>query len=460
MAKDMDGSGSATDALTVSQAMQIAKRELESITVKIIGEVSEYSANARYKAVYFTIKDEGASLPCMMWKNRFEACGTQIQIGSLVELTGKFTLYAAKGRMNFDVFSIELAGEGKLRMQVANLAKKLQAEGLMEPSLKKTLPAFPERIGLVTSPRGAAVYDVLRTLRRRYPQAEVVFAGVGVEGSNAPREMSSALQAVQEAGVDVILLVRGGGSFEDLMPFNDEGLARTIFSLQTPIVTGIGHEPDTSIADMVSDLRASTPTAAAEAVAPASSEIDMTLKSKLDGISKLMTDRFAKTSMVLEGIAQKPVFSDPMRMFETEAHFLDDALQRISSALPKYMADFQLRLARDRTLLAAGLKGLTLKPANDAKGNALRLQAAGKKLLDPYKAQLSSRCASLDALSPLGVLERGYSITRNEEGKVLSSSKSISAGDGISVQMRDGTLGCIVETIKREEYAMEEINGK
>ena len=264
----------APPALSVSAAMQMAKQSLESVTVRIVGEVSEVSVKAGYKAAYFTVKDQNAALPCMMWNNRYRSAGVQLAVGQLVEIAGRFTLYAAKGRMNFDVFSLNLAGEGDLRLKVANIAKKLQAEGLTDPARKRPIPAFPECIGLVTSPRSAAVHDVLRTLRRRFPVATVKLAGVPVEGANAPAGIIEGLRCVVAAGSQVVLVVRGGGSFEDLMPFNDEQLARAIAACPVPVVTGIGHEVDTSIADMVSDLRASTPTAAAEAVSPSTESLD------------------------------------------------------------------------------------------------------------------------------------------------------------------------------------------
>ena len=249
----------AAPALSVSAAMGLAKNALEEVVVRLVGEVSEVNDKPGYKAVYFTVKDEKASLPCMMWMNRYQASGVALSVGALVELTGRFSLYAAKGRMNFDVFSVSLAGEGQLRLQVANLARELEAMGLMDPARKRPLPAYPEAIGLVTSPRGAAVHDVLRTLRRRYPLARILFAGVPVEGPGAADGLVDGLAKVVFAGAEVVLLVRGGGSFEDLMPFNDRRLARTIAACPVPVVTGIGHEPDTSIADMVADVRASTP---------------------------------------------------------------------------------------------------------------------------------------------------------------------------------------------------------
>ena len=272
----MDGQPVAQEsqALTVSAAMALAKGALEGIVITIIGEVSEVSIKPGYKAAYFTVKDSSAALPCMMWNNRYKQAGFDLAVGQLVELTGRFTLYAAKGRMNFDVFTVSLSGEGRLRMQVAAIAKKLASEGLTSPERKRPIPKFPERIGLVTSPRSAVVHDVLRTMRRRFPVAEVVLAGVPVEGVNAAAGIIEGLRCVVSSGVEVVLVVRGGGSFEDLMPFNDEALARAIAACPVPVVTGIGHEVDTSIADMVSDMRASTPTAAAEAVSPARENLE------------------------------------------------------------------------------------------------------------------------------------------------------------------------------------------
>jgi len=176
--------------------------------------------------------------------------------------------------LQFVVRQLEPAGEGRLRMQVAELARRLEAEGLMSPERKRRIPSHPSRIAVVTSPRGKAVHDVLRTLRRRYPLAEVLVAGVAVEGDGAPSEIVEGLRVAAAAQPDVVLLVRGGGSYEDLMPFNAESVARAVVASPVPVVTGIGHEPDTSIADMVADLRASTPTAAAESVAPSVEELE------------------------------------------------------------------------------------------------------------------------------------------------------------------------------------------
>jgi len=169
-------------ALSVSDAMRLAKRALEQLCLRVVGEVSECTVKPGYKAVYFTIRDEYAVLPCLMWRDAYDDCGMDLRPGMLVEATGSFTAYAPKGRMQFQVRALNPAGEGVLRLQVAALARKLEAEGLMNPDRKRPLPVFPQKIGVVTSPRGKAVHDVIRTLSRRYPAAELVIAGVQVEG--------------------------------------------------------------------------------------------------------------------------------------------------------------------------------------------------------------------------------------------------------------------------------------
>ena len=252
--------------LSISEALDVAKGSLEKLKLRVLGEVSEVNVKPGYANAYFTLKDETGTLPCQMWHDRFEKCGITLEVGMMVELVGRFSLYPKKGRMHFQVFAISVAGEGMLRQQVAMLQRKLEAEGLMAPERKVPVPAYPMKIGVVTSPRGDAIHDVLRTTRRRFPLAHIYVAGVPVEGARAPEYIVEGMRACFRARVEVILLVRGGGSYEDLMPFNDEQLARAIVKCPIPVVTGIGHEPDTTIADLVGDLRASTPTGAAEAV--------------------------------------------------------------------------------------------------------------------------------------------------------------------------------------------------
>lgn len=417
--------GAATSRpLSVSEAMQAAKRSLESITVKLIGEVSEVNAKAGYKAVYFTVKDDGASLPCMIWLNRYHQSGVQLCVGQRVELTGRFTLYAPKGRMNFDVFSISLAGEGDLRRRVAELAQRLEREGLMATSRKRTVGSLYEHIGLVTSPRGAAVHDVLRTIRRRFPVARISLAGVAVEGSQAPQGIVSGIDACVRAGCEVVLVVRGGGSFEDLMPFNDERLARAIAACPVPVVTGIGHEPDTSIADMVADVRSSTPTAAAERVSPDSSALLRELDARAASMSTSQRLAIERYEARLGYVASRPLFKDPHLLFSTDLLTLDLLHDRLSRALPECLAKDSLHLT-------------------DAQR---RLCTCAKTSFERFEHELALRAGRLHDLSPLAVLSRGYAIAKDEEGSVVRSVYAVHDGDKLDVAVSDGVISCSVNS--------------
>lgn len=418
-----------TKALTVSAAMALAKRSLEDITVTIVGEVSEVSVKAGYKAAYFTVKDSSAALPCMMWNNRYRASGMQLAVGQLVQMTGRFTLYAAKGRMNFDVFSISLAGEGDLRLKVANIARKLQAEGLTDPGRKRQLPPLPEQIGLVTSPRSAAVHDVLRTLRRRFPVARVLVAGVPVEGATAAAGIIEGLRCVVASGAQVVLVVRGGGSFEDLMPFNDEALARAIAACPVPVVTGIGHEVDTTIADMVSDLRASTPTAAAEAVSPSKESLDAFFASRRESLKAGSGRMLEQLGARIARVADRPVFADPLQLFAGDAQALDIAADRLNRALPN-------ALERSTQAVEAERK---------------RLHAAGPNLMSRFDHQMRSSAARLHDLSPIAVLSRGYSIARTESGRIVRSVDQAPDGSLIEVSVSDGRLTCEVKSSEHDQ---------
>ncbi|MDO4532360.1 MAG: exodeoxyribonuclease VII large subunit [Coriobacteriia bacterium] len=436
---------SKSNALSVSAAMALAKTSLEQLVVTMVGEVSEVSDKAGYKAVYFTVKDDRSSLPCMMWMNRYHATGVVLNVGALVELTGRFTLYAAKGRMNFDVFSLRLAGEGNLRMQVAQLAQKLQAEGLMAPERKRPIPKYPESIGLVTSPRGAAVHDVLRTLRRRFPLATVRLAGVPVEGRDAPLHLRHALETVAQSGVEVVLLVRGGGSFEDLMPFNDEGLARAIAACPVPVVTGIGHEPDTSIADMVADVRASTPTAAAEAVSARKENLDqgfLNAAVRLERAAKRTIDGL-ETS--LEAIASRPALNDPQAIFAQDSLGLDALATRMHRAIPIGISKDRSALEHSSALLSRIGSHIGATQGTQLDEARRRITRAGTTLSAPYERDLAVAASRLNDLSPLTVLSRGYAIARDSERHVVKSINQVSGGDHLEVSVSDGTISCTVD---------------
>ena len=329
-------------------------------------------------------------------------------------------------------------------MQVANLAKKLQAEGLTDRARKRPLPQFPSKIGVVTSPRGAAVHDVLRTLRRRYPLAEVFVAGVPVEGPNAARSIVDGIKCVYDAGVEVILVVRGGGSFEDLMPFNDERLARTIAACPTPIVTGIGHEPDTSIADMVSDFRASTPTAAAEAASPSREELESILSSGVQSMCSALSRRLSREAAWVDSVSSRPLFTDDMYLTGALAQTLDFKADRLARAIPVGISRDASALSHAQARLAGVLPLMMASKSSSVDKLALRLRQDGASITNQFENDLSLKAARLDDLSPLRTLARGYAIARDSEGAVVESVKDVNASQSLDVMVSDGVIACQV----------------
>jgi exodeoxyribonuclease VII large subunit len=421
------------EPLSVSQALNLAKASLSKVSATIVGEVSELSDKPGYKAVYFTLTDESSALSCLMWRNSFSAAGIEIKQGMLVEVSGVFTVYAAKGRMNFDVRTLKAAGEGDLRLKVAQLAKKLEAEGLMAQARKRALPTFPGAVAIVTSPRGKAIHDVLRTLRRRFPLVEVMICGVPVEGATAVASLIEGLEVAQSSKAEAILLVRGGGSYEDLMPFNDERLARAIAASTIPVVTGIGHEPDNSIADMVADVRASTPTAAAERIVPHADELNEALR-RLQGVmTRLLNGKLDQAQNRFERLRDRPIFTDANQLFTPYELQLEGASARLYQALPQ-------RLAGERAITETA---------------RIKLSAVGARLLTPYANAMGISAARLESLSPLKVLSRGYSIVFDDADHVIDSIDKVDLHQHINIRFADGVIGGSVDAKQRVELFSE-----
>ncbi|MDR2673178.1 MAG: exodeoxyribonuclease VII large subunit [Coriobacteriales bacterium] len=459
-------------ALSVSAALELARSHLEGIALTVIGELSDVTDNPRYKAVYFSIRDKTSVLPCVMWRRSHGHQPLTLKDGMLVEVSGHFSLYAAKGRMQFDVRTMVLAGEGQLRLRVAQLADKLQAQGFMDPGRKLLLPELPQTIALVTSPRGKAVHDVLRTLKRRYRLAKVLLFGTLVEGKDAPARIIKALHAAGQSSAELILLVRGGGSYEDLMPFNDEQLALAIADSPLPIITGIGHEPDTTIADMVASLRTSTPTAAAEAVAPDSAEILRSLEGLQAALLTNATNLLGNLDVHLASLKGRPIFADPDALLRGRSQYLEQSEQRLTAALPAGINTDKARLnALSARMVQVGgslpnrvgsrflvledrvaRSGLTLTTTYRSwyENTETRMTRSGQTLTSRFQGQLERGAGALEGLSPLAVLRRGYALVSDENRPVLASVTQVTAGQGLNVRLRDGIIDCLATKVREE----------
>ena len=435
--------------ISVSDAVALAKGAVSAWpTLVVSGEVSGFRGpNARSGHCYFEVKDEGAAMSVIVWRGTAAKMGFQLRDGLTVQLTGRFDVYKASGKLSFVASRVEAAGEGLLRQQVAELARRLEREGLMAQERKRRVPVFCSRVCVVTSLSGSVIEDVKRTLARRNPLVEIDVVGCSVQGSEAPATIVRALSTAASARPDAILLVRGGGSFEDLMCFNDESVARAVAACSVPVVTGIGHEPDTTIADMVADRRASTPTAASESVAPAIDEVERQMlqrqvrlgramsaalefrAQRADALARLMSGAMdaglTRRRMEVEAMGARRCLTDPLSPVRDREADLMQTEQRLHDAIPR-------ALARDREATERA---------------AARLLELAPRLLRPAESTLARLAASLDALSPLSVLARGYAIARDGAGHVVKDAAALSCGDGVRVLLGTGSFEATVTAV-------------
>ena len=428
--------------LSVSEALGIAKGRLDGLPrMEVSGEVTGFRGpNARSGHCYFQVKDDSSAMDVIVWRGVHEASGVELRDGLQVQLSGKFDVYLASGRMSFICRRLRVAGEGQLRQQVAELARKLEREGLMAPERKRPIPRFCTRVAVVTSLSGSVIDDVKRTLRRRNPLVELLVVGAQVQGPGAPESLMAALVTAAKARPDCVLLVRGGGSFEDLMTFNDEALARAVAACPVPVVTGIGHEPDTCICDMVADRRTSTPTAAAESVAPALDEIASTIETRAERLGNAFAQALEghrQAQAVLEGRLREAqrgqLARERLRVDALAAH-------RCLQDPDFFVASRAAQLAQTEQRLHDALPRLIDARQRSTEELAGRLAAVGPRMLRPFADECAARAATLDALSPLKVLGRGYAIARDGQGHVISNVGQVSPGDQISVRVATGTL--------------------
>ncbi len=402
--QQMDLFASPEKTLTVSEVTRIVRAAIEDEpalqNVWVTGEVSNFS-QPKSGHWYFTLKDADAELRCVMWRSMAASQAHTPKDGDALEVHGGLNVYEARGQYQLYADEVRPAGEGALYQEFLRLKAKLEAEGLFAPERKRALPAWPRRIGLVTSPTGAALRDMLDTLRRRFPLAEVVLAPSAVQGPSAAAELVSALQRLNAAAQpDVILLARGGGSLEDLAAFNDETLARAIVASAAPVVSGVGHETDFSISDFAADLRAPTPTAAAELATPDQVEVRAALRDGALQLARQMAAGLREQRWNLQAMAER--------------------LQRRSPAV---------RLLGDRQRL----DDLSHRAQRALRGQARHLRTT-----------LAGMQAKLVALSPDGVLARGYAVV-SRDGQVVSAADQVQPGQRVDVRVRGGRFGARVE---------------
>ncbi len=432
--------------LTVSEVNRIARQHLESLHVKVMGEVSRLNTGYPY-FVYLDLRDPEALLPAIIPKYDFLNLDFSLEEGMLVVVEGTLTLFEKQGKYQIRAERIRPFGEGEIQRRIEALKRKLAVEGLFDDSLKKPLPVFAERIGVVTSPRGAAVRDVTVTLGKRFPPARVFIRGVLVQGPQAVEEIVGALEFFDRVfPVDVVILARGGGSLQDLEPFNSEQVARAISKMSVPVITGIGHEPDITIADLVADHRASTPTGAAQAAVPDKAEVLSSLEKTYSVAVKRVFSIINAWSFRLGMLVSRPVFTRPNLMLEKFIQIWERDAQILYESPSR---GIQTSAERIRAVLASSV---FKRPRIIFSGYERKLESAVPSLLSSAKRDVSKNeeaflrlRAKLEALNPTAILKRGYSITfSKKDNRIIRSPVEVERGDEIRVVLSEGAIGAQV----------------
>ena len=418
--------------LEVSQVNQYIKEMMEADGLLnglcIRGELSNYK---KYPSGhhYFTLKDGQCALKCVMFRSSAMRLRFRPENGMMVLAAGRITVYPRDGVYQLYCVSMSPEGAGDLSVAFEQMKKKLADEGLFAPEHKKPLPQFPHRIALITSGAGAAVHDMLRILNHRYPLAQVKILPVRVQGVEAPGEIAGALDYCNRYKLaDLIITGRGGGSMEDLWAFNEEIVARAIYRSEIPVISAVGHEPDVTIADYVADLRAATPSNGAELAVPDKGELLELIENRQARMVSSLEKQLKLFRQQLELRKNARVLQSPMQYFQDRQLQLDHLTVRMAS----YMTA-QLNLSRE-----------ALQRRQE------RLPVGMKIQLDGQRKQLESMAGRLDAMSPLKVLARGYSITENSRGQAVRSAHDLAPGDHITIRLQKGSLAAQVETIEED----------
>ncbi len=433
------------EVLSVSQLNNRARLLLEDVFsgIWVEGEISNLARPASGH-IYFTLKDSQAQVRCALFRQNAARVRQALRDGLAVKVRGKVSLFEGRGDYQLILDAVEPAGDGALRLAFEALKEKLGAEGLFATERKIALPAHPKRIGIVTSPTGAVIRDIISVFRRRAPQVELNLIPTAVQGREATAQIVRALQRADAQGFDALILARGGGSLEDLWCFNEEAVARAVAACVTPIVSAVGHETDVSIADFVADVRAPTPSAAAELLAPDSSELVQRLHNLQRRLVLQMQGRLARERLRLDGVSKR--LRHPGERLRQQAQRLDDLDMRLRRAFNQQLANQRERLARLDARLAAQHPGRNLALLRQRlDGLAERLPRAMQGQLRSQRQQLGALAAQLQIVSPLATLGRGYSILLDERGQAVRSAAQTQPGQRLKARLSEGELDVRVE---------------
>ncbi|TQV64768.1 MAG: exodeoxyribonuclease VII large subunit [Halothiobacillaceae bacterium] len=438
--------------LSVSALLRGVKDMIEQgfPLVTVEGELSNL-ARPGSGHLYFTLKDSGGQIRCAMFRNRASLIRFRPQDGAKVMARARITVYEPRGDLQLVIEHMEEAGLGALQRAFEMLKQRLVAEGLFDADRKKPLPALPSRIGVITSPTGAAVRDVMHVLERRFPLIPVRIYPTSVQGAAAVDEIVSALQrANARADCDVLLLVRGGGSLEDLWSFNDERVARAVAASELPIICGVGHETDFTIADFVADARAPTPSAAASMAAPDAQALEEHLTHTLQRLSRRARHDLERRFQLLDGTARHLQALHPHQRLLRMRERLDGMTLHLAHSQRHALREAERRLVDLSGRLVHQHPGPSIR-LHEARLESLSeaIRRGMERTMSAYRERLRQRAGQLHVLSPLATLERGYAIIEDAEGNIVTRVSQIKEGDAVRTRLQDGVLNCEVRSIEK-----------
>ncbi|MGM9987081.1 MAG: exodeoxyribonuclease VII large subunit [Bacillaceae bacterium] len=439
--------------LTVTALTRYIKAKLEGDkhlqTLYLRGEISNYKAHSRGH-MYFTLKDKQARISCVMFSTHNQRLTFKPQDGMKVLVIANIGLYEAGGNYQLYVREMQQDGIGNLHLAFEELKRRLQEEGLFSPMFKKTLPSYPKAIGVITSPTGAAIRDIITTLNRRYPIAKVVIYPVLVQGENAAASIAKAIKKANERmEVDVLIAGRGGGSIEELWAFNEEIVARSIYESTIPIVSAVGHETDFTIADFVADMRAPTPTGAAELVTPSTIELIERVEQRTNRLIQGMKGIQKHATQEVRKLTTSYAFRYPQQLYNQKEQQLDRVLDAFQRSMAVYTEQ------KGNQLSQLQLKLQTFHPSHDIKAAQLKVDGLQRQMLKELQRVIEVKgytytnlIGKLDALSPLKIMDRGYSLMYDNEKNMIKSVQQLKVGDCVNVTLKDGQANCLVQGIE------------
>ncbi len=439
-----------TEYITISQINNYIKvmfdenPHLKKVFLK--GEISNFKHHTSGH-LYLTLKDDEARISAIMFKSAAEKINFKPEDGMNVLVTGRISVYPSGGNYQIYIDTMEQDGLGNLYIEFEKLKKKLHQEGLFHPSYKKAIPKFPSKIGIITAPTGAAIKDILSTIKRRFPICETLLFPALVQGIQAANDIARKIEIAQNYDLDVLIVGRGGGSIEDLWAFNEEVVARAIFASHIPIISAVGHEVDITISDYVADMRAPTPTGAAEMAVPTIEEVKNILKTKQIEASSLLNRTLDQAKHELKKLKESYILKNPMMLYETKIQKLDNLEEQLQKSINQYLLEKKTVVEHlKKCYILENPQMLYEKKQEIFKNLCIFLETNKNRILETRAKDLQMKIQTLKLVNPLNILENGYSLV-TKDTHIIKDSKDVKIKDYLNIRLAKGEIKVEVKEI-------------